>query len=173
MSDDDTVAADTEAAEPGALAWGEDKAYDYLKRLIANRPIIIKGGTQALEALAGGQGAAAVGGYGGRVMQFQKEGAPVEWARVSPVPAMIYTHMALKGAPHPNAAVLWAAWSIGREHLAALYAAQSFGRLSGPNISPLGVTMRDAGLDIVYESADAANMQRMLVKAGAMIGGLK
>lgn len=156
-----------------ALAWGEDKAYDYLKRLVANKPLIVKGGTQSLEALAGGQGHVAVGGYGGRVEQFRKEGAPLDWARVSPVPAMIYTHLALKGAPHPNAALLWNAWTIGKEHLAALYAIQSFGRLGGPNISPLGQTMRDAGLTVVYETEDAAEMQRLLVKAGATIGGLK
>ncbi len=156
-----------------ALAWGEDKAFDYLKRLVANKPLIIKGGTQTLESLAGGQGAVAVGGYGGRVEQFKDEGAPVEWARVSPVPAMIYTHMALKGAPHPNAALLWNAWSIGKEHLDALYARQRNGRLSGSKISPLGQKMKGAGLEIVYETGNAAEMQTLLVRAGAAIGGLK
>ena len=156
-----------------ALAWGEDKAFDYLKRLVANKPLIIKGGTQTLESLAGGQGAVAVGGYGGRVEQFKDEGAPVEWARVSPVPAMIYTHMALKGAPHPNAALLWNAWSIGKEHLDALYARQRNGRLSGSKISPLGQKMQGAGLEIVYETGNAAEMQTLLVRAGAAIGGLK
>ena len=50
-----------------ALAWGEEKAYAYLQKLLANKPIIIKGGTPTIEALAGGQGAVALGTYGGRV----------------------------------------------------------------------------------------------------------
>jgi len=156
-----------------SLAWGEEKTFDYLKRLLANKPIIIKGGTPTIEALAGGQGAAAIGTYGGRVLQFQKEGAPVEWARVGPIPAMIYVQMALKGAPHPNASKLWTWWTVTPEHQQELYAHHYFGRLTGPNISPLGKMMRDAGLQVVIETTDYAEMQRLLVKTGAMIGGLK
>ena len=48
-----------------------------------------------------------------------------------------------------------------------------FGRLLGPNISPLGKEMQEAGADIVFDTTDAGEMQRILAKAGAMIGGLK
>jgi iron(III) transport system substrate-binding protein len=60
-----------------AMSKGEDKTFDLLKRLIANKPIITKGGTPTIEALAGGQGAIAVGTYGGRIIQAHEEGAPV------------------------------------------------------------------------------------------------
>ncbi len=156
-----------------ALAWGEDKTYAYLQKLLANRPIIIKGGTPTIEALAGGQGAVAVGTYGGRVLQYQKDGAPVEWARVGPIPAMIYVQMALKGAPHPDAAKLWNWWTTTPDHQEELYKHHYFGRLTGPNISPLGKMMQDAHLQVVIETTDSSEMQRLLVKAGAMIGGLK
>lgn len=155
------------------LAWGEDKTFDYLRKLLANKPIIIKGGTPTIEALAGGQGAIAVGTYGGRVLQFQQEGAPVEWARVGPVPAMIYVQMALKGAPHPNASKLWNWWTVTADHQEELYKHHRFGRLTGPNMSPLGKMMKDANLQIVIETQDSAEMQRLLVKAGGVIGGLK
>ncbi len=155
------------------LAWGEERAFALLRKLLDNKPIIIKGGTPTIEALAGGQGAVAVGTYGGRVLQYQAEGAPVDWARVGPIPAMIYSQMVVKGAPHPNAALLWAAWTSGREHLDELYKHHHFGRLRGPNISPLGEMMREAKADIVFETTDAVEMQRLLAKAGAMIGGLK
>lgn len=156
-----------------ALAWGEARAYGLLQKLIDNKPIIIKGGTPTIEALAGGQGAVAVGTYGGRVLQYQKEGAPVDWARVGPIPAMIYSQMVVKGAPHPNAALLWAWWTSTADHLEELYKHHYFGRLRGPNISPLGKTMREANAEIVFETTDAAELQRLLAKAGAMIGGLR
>jgi len=155
------------------LAWGEDKTFDYLKRLLDNKPIIIKGGTPTIEALAGGQGSVAVGTYGGRVLQYQKDGAPVDWARVGPIPAMIYVQMAVKGAPHPNASKLWAWWTVTPDHMQELYAHHYFGRLTGPNISPLGKMMQDAGAQVVIETTDSKEMQRLLVKAGAMIGGLR
>ena len=154
-----------------ALAWGEEKTFDYLRRLLANKPIIIKGGTPTIEALAGGQGAIAVGTYGGRVLQFQKDGAPVEWARVGPIPAMIYVQMAVKGAPHPNASKLWTWWTVTKDHLDELYKHHYFGRLTGPTMSPLGKMMADAHLQVVIESQNAAEMQRLLVKAGAIISG--
>ena len=156
-----------------ALAWGEERAYGLLQKIIANKPIIIKGGTPTIEALAGGQGAVAVGTYGGRVLQYQKDGAPVDWARVGPIPAMIYVQMVVKGAPHPNAALLWAYWTSTPDHLEELFKHHYFGRLRGPTISPLGKEMQAAGAEIVFETTDAAEMQRLLAKAGAMIGGLK
>ncbi len=156
-----------------ALTWGEERAYALLKKLVDNKPIIIKGGTPTIEALAGGQGAVAIGTYGGRVLQYQKEGAPVDWARVGPIPAMIYQQMVIKGAPHPNAARLWAWWTSTPEHREELYKHHYFGRLRGPNVSPLGKMMQEAKAEIVFESTDANEMQRLLAKAGAMIGGLK
>lgn len=156
-----------------ALAWGEARAYALLQKLIDNKPIIIKGGTPTIEALAGGQAAVAIGTYGGRVLQYQKEGAPVDWARVGPIPAMIYSQMVVKGAPHPNAALLWAYWTSTPDHLDELYKHHYFGRLRGPTISPLGKMMQEAKAEIVFETTDANEMQRLLAKAGAMIGGLK
>ena len=40
-------------------------------------------------------------------------------------------------------------------------------------ISPLGKEMQAANAEIIFESTDAAEMQRLLAKSGAMIGGLK
>jgi hypothetical protein len=106
-------------------------------------------------------------------LQYQKEGAPVDWARVGPIPAMIYVQMVVKGAPHPIAALLWAYWTSTQDHLEELFKQHYFGRLRGPNISPLGKEMQAAGAEIVFETPDANEMQRLLAKAGAMIGGLK
>jgi iron(III) transport system substrate-binding protein len=156
-----------------ALAWGEERTFSLLQKILDNKPIIIKGGTPTIEALAGGQGAVAVGTYGGRVLQYQKDGAPVDWARVGPIPAMIYSQMVVKNAPHPNAALLWAFWTSTKDHLEELFKHHYFGRLRGPNISPLGKEMEAAGAQIVFESTDADAMQRLLAKSGSMIGGLK
>jgi iron(III) transport system substrate-binding protein len=156
-----------------AVKWGEARSFDYLGKLLANQPIIIKGGTPTIEALAGGQGAVAIGTYGGRAIQFAEQGAPVDWARVGPIPAMTYVVMPLKGAPHPNAARLWAAFYTTREAQEALYAGMRFGMLTGKETDPHGMEIRKAGLDIIHEPPSIAENQRLLEKAGAAIGGLK
>lgn len=79
----------------------------------------------------------------------------------------------MKGAPHANAPLLRAYWSSTQDHLEELFKHHHFGRLRGPNISPLGKEMQAAGAEIVFETADANEMQRLLAKAGAMIGGLR
>lgn len=97
----------------------------------------------------------------------------MDWARVGPIPSMIYVQMVVKGAPHPNAALLWAYWTSTQDHLEELFKHHYFGRLRGPNISPLGKEMHAAGAEIVFETPDANEMQRLLAKAGAMIRGLR
>lgn len=156
-----------------AVKWGEERSFDYLGKLLANQPIIIKGGTPTIEALAGGQGAVAIGTYGGRAIQYAEQGAPVEWARVGPIPAMVYVIMPLKAAPHPNAARLWAAFYTTAEAQEALYAGMRFGMLSGKEIDPHGKDIKEAGLDVILEPPTIAENQRLLEKAGAAIGGLK
>lgn len=155
-----------------AAKWGEAKTFDYLDRLLANQPIIIKGGTPTIEALAGGQGSVAIGTYGGRAIQYKELGAPVEWARVGPIPAMIYVVLPIKGSPHPNAARLWDAFWVTKEAQDAFWDGHRFGMMVGDALSPHGQEVEDAGLDIVLETTDIAENRRLLEKAGRAIGGL-
>ena len=58
--------------------------------------------------------------------------------------------------------MLRAYWSSTQDHLEELFKHHHFGRLRGPNISPLGKEMQAAGAKIVFETADANEMQRLL-----------
>jgi iron(III) transport system substrate-binding protein len=151
--------------------WGEEKTIAYLRKLLANKPIIIRGGTPTMEAVAGGQAAIAIGTYGGKVESARAKGAPVEWARISPVPTQVYLNGVVKGAQHPNAARLWITWMHTPEGQAALYKNMHFGMVVGPNLSPLGQKMKQAGLEIVLESTDAKWANGMLKKVGDIIAG--
>jgi iron(III) transport system substrate-binding protein len=151
--------------------WGEEKTIAYLRKLLANKPVIIRGGTPTMEAVAGGQVAIAIGTYGGKVESAQLKGAPVDWAHISPIPAQIYLNGVVKGAKHPNAARLWITWMRTAAGQAALNRTMHFGMVVGPNLSPLGKKMKEAGMEIVLESTDAKWANAMLKKVGDIIAG--
>lgn len=154
--------------------WGEAKTVEYLQKLLANQPIIMKSGTQVSEALAGGQGAIGVGTYAGRALQFKEKGAPLEWARVSPIPAGVILIVAgLKGAPHPNAARLWAAFWATPEAQQGIWEGHRYGMIVGDNLSPHGKDVQAAKLEVVLENIDPEENRRLLTKMGDIIGGLK
>jgi iron(III) transport system substrate-binding protein len=156
-----------------ALAWGEEKAFDYLRKVMANRPILTKGGTSTIEALAGGQGAIAYGAYGGILQQYADQGAPVDWARLGPIPAQVAVLLPLKAAPHPNAARLWVKFFTSPDGQRILYENQGLDTVRGRDMGPIGKRYREAGLDVVMESSDAASMRALVGKAAAIIGALQ
>lgn len=156
-----------------ALAWGEEKAFDYLKKLMANRPVITKGGTNTIEALAGGQGALAFGAYGGILQRLTDQGAPVDWVRLGPIATQVAVLLPLKNAPHPNAVKLWTKFYTSSEAQEIIYKNQGLDVVIGRDIGPIGKRYKEAGLDIVPESTDAAKMRRLVAEAGKIIGALK
>jgi iron(III) transport system substrate-binding protein len=156
-----------------AGAWGEQKAFDYLKKIMANKPIITKGGTNTIEALAGGQGAIAFGAYGGILQQYTDQGAPVDWVRLGPIPAQIAVLLPLKDAPHPNASKLWIKFFTSPEGQEILYKAQGLDTVRGRDMGPLGQRYKAAHLDTVMELTDAEKMRTLVAKAGSIIGALK
>lgn len=151
--------------------WGEAKTIAFIEKLLANKPIIITGPTNASEALAGGQGAISVGTYASRNQINRENGAPVDWARVGPIPAQRVVNVAIKGSPHPNAAKLWAAWWTTPEAQKEFYAVQRYGKIIGPVLSPRGEEVQKLGLEVVLEPLDVANGIKLLDRASRMITG--
>jgi iron(III) transport system substrate-binding protein len=156
-----------------AAKWGEAEAFDFLRRVVAQKPIITKGGTATLEALAGGQGALAIGAYAGTVEQYKRNGAPVDWLRVGPVPAAYAVLMQLSNAPHPNAARLFSWFMTTKEAHDANYEGLGLDLVFGRDVGELGRKYVEAKLEIVPESSDIANMQRLLAKANEMIASFQ
>ena len=130
-----------------AAKWGEERISTYIKRLMDNRPIITKGAQTTAEALAGGQGAVAIGAYAARLILFKDAGAPVDWARVGPIPAQQVAVAPIKGSPHPNAAKLLAAYWAGAEAQKIFYDEQRYGMV-GHYLSPRGEELRQRGIEV-------------------------
>ena len=90
--------------------WGKAKAAELTKKILAQQPIIVQGGTTVAKALAGGQVQVAVGTYAYTIEGLKKQGAPVDWVPVSPLPVLTSAEGVLKTAAHPNAARFIAGW---------------------------------------------------------------
>jgi len=84
-----------------AQDWGIDKTVGYIKKLLDNKPIITKGASPTADGLAGGQGSVAVGALGARLSLFKQQGAPVDWARVGPMPHRSSRSSRWKARPIP------------------------------------------------------------------------
>jgi ABC-type Fe3+ transport system substrate-binding protein len=156
-----------------ASTWGEDRTFSFIEKLLANKPIIAATPTNTAEALAGGQGAIAVGAYASRVQTYKEQGAPIDWARIGPIPAQQVVNVAIKGAPHPNAAKLWTAYWTTPEAQKAFYEVQRYGKIVGDTLSPRGQEVQKLGLEVVLESTDVANGIRWLDRASRKITGKK
>jgi len=90
--------------------WGKEKAMDLVKRILAQQPLIVQGGTTVANALAGGQVSIAVGTYAFTIEGLKKRGASVDWIGPSPLPVLTSAEGVLKTAPHPNAGRFFAGW---------------------------------------------------------------
>src|SRR5882757_7575974 len=128
-----------------AATWGEERTLAYIKKIMDHRPIITKGAQGTAEALAGGQGAIAIGAYAARLILYKDAGAPVDWARVGPIPAQQVAIAPIKGSPHPNAAKLLAAYWAGAEAQDIFYQEQRYGMV-GYYLSPRGEELRWRGI---------------------------
>jgi iron(III) transport system substrate-binding protein len=155
-----------------AAKWGEPTTQAYVEKLMANAPIIVKGATAAAEGLAGGQGSIAIGAYAARLTLYKGAGAPVDWARVGPIPAQQVAVAPIKGAPHPNAARLLAAYWTTAEAQDLFYEEQRYGMV-GYYLSPRGEELKRRGIEVVLETTDIEQDMRRLRMVGRAIGGIK
>lgn len=94
-----------------ALAWGKDKALDYVQRLkdIA-KPLVLEGGTAGLVAVAGGEADITTGGRSAETLEQQAEGAPLAIKYLDVVTTIDNYNMVVKNGEHPNAARCFSAW---------------------------------------------------------------
>jgi iron(III) transport system substrate-binding protein len=156
-----------------ANTWGEARTTEYIKKLVANRPIILNSPTATAEALAGGQGVASIGAYAARIALYKEKGAPVDWARVGPIPAQQVVTVPIKGGPNPNAAKLYAAFWAGPEAQKIFYEDYRHGILRGKDAMPRGKEIQNGGIEVVLESTDIEKSKRLLEAAGRALGGIR
>jgi len=101
--------------------WGKDKVREYVTKLAANKPQIIKGRVQMMALLAAGEFPIATGDVVlHRINQLTRKGAPLDWVRSSPVLFTGGSIVLSKYAPHPNASYVWLDWLFSPAGVKAL-----------------------------------------------------
>lgn len=93
-----------------SLVWGHDQTIDYVRRLNELHPIVIKGGTAGMLAVASEQAAITTGGRSAETLEQQAKGAPLEIKYLDVITTLDTYNFVPKGAAHPNAAACMVAW---------------------------------------------------------------
>jgi iron(III) transport system substrate-binding protein len=112
----------------------DEKALALLKKVAANQVEFHKGHSQLAELLVAGQAPVCLTCYSHHFPPRQKKGAPVQALLREGVGEVGGSVAILKGAPHPNAALLWARWAVSEEGQRAY--AQAGETPAHPNIEP-------------------------------------
>jgi len=155
--------------------WGKAKVADLVKKILAQQPLVVQGGTTVANALAGGQVSIAVGTYAYTIERLKKQGAAVDWVAVSPLPVLTSAEGVLKTAPHPNAARFFAGWMGTPEGQNIRYATQGQAMEVGKNaIGNVAERIRSEKPSIILETdktfASILEIQREL---GKLLGALR
>lgn len=112
----------------------DDRAIDLFKKIAANQVEFHRGHSQLVEFLVAGQRAVCFTCYAHHFPPRVKKGAPIQSLLTEGVGEVGGAVSILKGAPHPNAAMLWARWAISEEGQRVY--AQAGETPAHPNVEP-------------------------------------
>jgi iron(III) transport system substrate-binding protein len=112
-----------------------DKATDLFKKIAANQVQFHSGHSQLVEFLVAGQRAVCFSCYSHHFPPRMKKGAPIQPLLTEGAGEVGGVASILKGAPHPNAALLWARWATSEEGQRVY--AQAGETPAHPNVEPL------------------------------------
>jgi iron(III) transport system substrate-binding protein len=154
---------------------GKAKATELAKKILAQDPIILQGGTTVLQALAGGQAPLAIGLYAYAVDKLKKKGATIDWVPVSPLPLLTSALAVVKTAPHPNAARFFAGWMGTIEGQKIIYEYSGQATLVGKNAyGPEAERLKTARPKIILETdQNFAAIQDVQREIGKLAGALR
>ena len=113
----------------------DDKAIELLRKIAANQVEFHKGHSQLVEFLVAGQRPVCFTCYAHHFPPRTKKGAPIQPLLSEGVGEVGGAVSVLKGAPHPNAALLWARWAVSEEGQRVY--AQAGETPAHPNVEPL------------------------------------
>ena len=113
----------------------DEKAIDLVKRIALNQAEFHRGHSQLIEFLVAGQRPVCFTCYAHHFPPRVKKGAPIQPLLVEGVGEIGGSVGIVKGAPHPNAALLWARW-VGSEEGQRVYA-QAGETPAHPHVEPI------------------------------------
>ena len=113
----------------------DEKAIDLFKKIAANQVEFHRGHSQLTEFLMAGQRAVCFTCYSHHFPVRMKKGGPIQPLMTEGVGEVGGSVMVMKGAPHPNAALLWVRWAVSEEGQKAY--AQAGETPAHPKVEPL------------------------------------
>ena len=136
------------------LAWGEDKAMAYFRKLAGQKIINFASGSARtlVDRVIAGEYPIALNIYAHHPLISAAKGAPVNAGLLDPVPSAAGTISVIKDAPHPHAAMLLMDFLLSREGQKILADAEYFP--ANPDVPALpqlaGIVPKTAGLTENY-----------------------
>lgn len=136
------------------LAWGEERAMDYFKKLARQKIVNFASGSARtlVDRVIAGEYPLALNIYAHHPLISAAKGAPVNTQLMDPVASAAGTISVVKGAPHPYAAMLLLDFILSREAQRILAEAEYFP--AHPDVAPLpqlsGIVPKKAGLTENY-----------------------
>jgi iron(III) transport system substrate-binding protein len=97
------------------LAWGEQKALDYLRKLAKQNLRLVRGRTNQAQLLTAGEYEISIGLYLHRIAVLKSQGAPVDHVFLDPIISKPIPVTLMRRAPHPHAAALFIDWALSPE----------------------------------------------------------
>jgi len=113
----------------------DDRAIDLFRRIAANQVEFHRGHSQLAEFLVAGQRQVCFTCYAHHFPPRMKKGAPIQSLLTEGVGEVGGAVSILKGAPHPNTAMLWARWAVSEEGQRVY--AQAGETPAHPNVEPV------------------------------------
>jgi iron(III) transport system substrate-binding protein len=105
------------------LSWGKEKALEYLKQLAAQEPVSRRGNSLRVQLVAAGEYPLLIS-MASPIQLARREGAPVNWVPLEPVPVSFHAIALSAHAAHSNAAKLYIDFVLSREGQETLRAVQ-------------------------------------------------
>ena len=100
-----------------AGVWGDEKVLQYAKKLGANKPIFVRGQTQAMTLMAAGDYMLSPYAMYSSAVYVAQKGGPLAWNFTNPVPLHFQPYGVLKKCPHPNAGKVFLGWLGSKGYL--------------------------------------------------------
>ena len=107
------------------LTWGKEKAVGFLKRLAAQNPTPRRGNSLRVQLVVAGEYPLLIT-MASPVQLARREGAPIQWIPLEPVPVSFHAIALAERAAHPNAGKLYIDFILSREGQEALAACKGF-----------------------------------------------
>jgi len=146
-------------ARLATIYTGDEWMTNYVKKLKAHSPVLVKGIGVTGNMLAAGAGYICMPLYMYQLNMLKAQGAPIEWFRQNPLGYSLRLLYVTSEAPHPNAARLWAGWFCSREGIKLWEDITTQGIVLPGSGSKISQVIEQEGIELLTEKTSADYIQ--------------